>query len=183
VTEEIWSHLPGSSGFLMLQPYPTPSKKKYEGGNIQLIIELIGKIRYLRAENKIDPAKKIPMTIYAHGLLENVEKNKAELIRLARISELTLGEEGVKIPKAASSMVNGMEIFIPMEGLVDTAKEKIRLGKEIQAIENMMKGMKARLDNPGFLKKAPPAVVEKDKATLLENEEKLIKLKAQWAQF
>jgi valyl-tRNA synthetase len=183
VTEEIWSHVPGSSGFLMLQPYPTPSKKKYEGQNIQLIIELIGKIRYLKAENKIDPAKKIPMTIYAHGLLENVEKNQAELVRLARISELTLGEEGVKIPKAANSMVNGMEIFIPMEGLVDTAKEKIRLGKEIQAIEAAMKGMKARLDNLGFLKKAPPAVVEKDRATLLENEEKLVKLKAQWAQF
>ena len=183
VTEEIWGSMPGQSGFLMLQKYPSPSKKKYEGGNIQLLIELIGKIRYLRAENKIDPAKKIPMTIYAHGFLENIEKNKAELIRLARISELTLGEKGEKVQKSAADMVNGMEIFIPMEGMVDTVKEKLRLGKEIQSIENFIKGMKARLDNPGFLKNAPVAVVEKDKANLLENEEKLIKMKAQWAQF
>jgi valyl-tRNA synthetase len=174
--------LPGSSGFLMLQPYPAPTKKKYDGGNIQLLIELVSKIRNLRSENKVEPAKKIPMTIFGHGHFGNLEKNRADLNRLARISELTLAKEGEKVAKAAASMVNGIEIFIPMEGLVDPMKEKARLGREIQAIEGMNKGMKARLDNPGFVKNAPAAVVEKDKATLLQNEEKLAKLKAQWAQ-
>jgi len=189
VTEEIWSHLPvpkaglpESEGFIMQQPYPTPSRKRYSAKDLHVVIELISKIRHLRSENKVDPAKKIPVTLLAHDQLKILKKNEAEILRLGRISELTLKVEGGKIQKAAADIVENIEIFIPLEGMVDTAKEKVRLGKEIQTIEGQTKGLKAKLENPAFVQNAPKEIVEKERARLTENEAKLGKLLAQWGQ-
>jgi len=183
VTEEVWANMPGQKGMLISHTFPIPDKQKYNGSSVGLMIDVITKIRHLRAENKIDPAQKIPVIIYGHNNLKNLKKNESEILRLARVSELKLQEKGEKIKNSATDVINGVEIFIPLGDLVDMTKEKQRLSNEIENLENYLKGLKAKLDNKNFIQNAPPAIVEGEKKKLEESEGKLKKLKEQLAQF
>ena len=183
VTEEVWKNLPGQKGMLISQSYPKPDKKKYNHIPTTRLIDVITKIRYLRSENKIEPVQKIPVAIYAHKNLKDLERNKAEILRLARVSELDLKERGEKLKNSAHDVVNGIEIFVPLKGLVDTKKEKGRLSNEINNLENYLKGLRAKLDNKKFVQNAPKEIVEVEKGKLEEAVRKLEKLKEQLAQF
>ncbi len=190
VTEEIWSYLPslpagrqGQKELLIKQNYPSVSKQDYDDGPTAVTIAAISSIRRMRAESKIEPARKIKVTIYGHKNLEALQRNQEELRRLARISELTLEEKGEKLKNAAADVVSGAEIFIPLEGLVDSEKEKERLSKEIGNLEGYLKGLKAKLGNKKFAANAPKEIVEGEKKKMEEAEEKLTKLQAQLAQF
>jgi valyl-tRNA synthetase len=179
VTEEIWSSIPGQKDMLIGESYPEHDGKKYKADSLQKSIDLISKIRYLRAENKIDPVKKVPAIIYAHKHVKDIEHSKDEILRLARLSDVTIKEKGDKIKSAAGDVVNGIEIFIPLGGLVDTEKEKIRLQKEIEQLTGYTKGLSSKLSNANFVKNAPQAIVEAERARLSEAENKLKKLKEQ----
>ena len=179
VTEEIWSNLPSAEGMLISQPYPAVEDRKYHGIPTARLIDVVTKIRQLRRENKIEPAAKIPVAIYAHEKTNELKRNEEDIIRLARVSELTLQETGDKPEKSATDVVNGMEIFIPLEGLVDTDKEKKRLKKEVSNLESYIKGLSAKLGNDNFVKNAPKEVVKGEKGKLEESEGKLAKLKEQ----
>lgn len=182
-TEEIWSHLPGQNGMLITEKYPEENKEKYNAKTTESIINLITKIRQMRAENKIEPAQKIPITIYGHKHLDGLKRNEEEIIRLARVSELILEKEGKKLEKSAADIIDEIEIFIPLESLVDTEKEKERLQKEIGNLEGYLKGLNAKLGNKKFVDNAPKEIVEAEKKRLEEAEEKVKKLKEQLAQF
>ncbi len=179
VTEQIWSQLPGVDGMLIRADFPTPLEGEFEGGAVELMIEMVSSIRSMRSENKIEAAQKIPVTIYGGSIVENVERNKEDIIRLARISELTLHASGEKMPGAAADVVSGVEIYIPLEGLVDTEKEKERLEKEIANLKKYIAGLSGKLSNENFVKNAPEAVVVGEKEKLAEAEEKLGKMEEQ----
>ena len=179
VTEAIWGEIPGQKGMLINEEYSAPSGKKYDGEGIQNAIGLITSIRQMRGENKIEPAQKIPVTIYGHEAMSDIERNKEDIIRLARISELTLEKSGEKLAGAATDIVNGVEIFIPLGGLVDTEKEKARLEKEIGNLTGYIKGLEAKLGNKKFVDNAPEAIVSAEKAKLEEAKNKIEKMKGQ----
>lgn len=181
VTEAIWSNLPGQSEMLIGQSYPEVAKSNYDDSPTLSTIAVINKIRHLRAESKIEPAQKIAVTLYGHGNTEGLQRNQAEIERLARISELSIQDSGEKLANAATDVVNGIEIFIPLEGLVDTEKEKERLEKEIANVEGYLKGLSAKLGNENFVSNAPKNIVEQEQAKQKEAEEKLEKLKAQFS--
>ncbi|MBN1258801.1 valine--tRNA ligase [Candidatus Peregrinibacteria bacterium] len=178
VTEGIWANLPGQKSMLIGHAYPKTDGKKYGAESIQGLIDVVGKIRHLRAENKIDPAKKIPITVYGHKATDDLARNKADIERLARMSGLTLMEKGAKVANAATDVVNGIEIFIPLSGLVDLDKERERLQKEIANLERYIGGLKRKLDNKQFVANAPQNIVAQEQARLAEAEEKLKKFKS-----
>ncbi len=183
VTEQIWSHLPGQTDMLIGHSYSEPDDRHHDVNSMENIIEVIKKIRSMRSENKINPADKIPVTIYTHDKLNDFEKNKEELIRLARISELTLEVEGQRLSNSAADVVHGIEIFIPLNGLIDPEKEKARLQSEIGKIELYIKGLKSKLSNNKFVDNAPAQVIESERIRLKESEGKLKKLKGQLGSF
>jgi valyl-tRNA synthetase len=176
VTEQIWSELPGASGLLISEPYPEPLKGDFDVDSIELITELISAIRRMRAENKIEPAQKIPVTLYGH---KELEKNKEDIMRLARISELTWEKSGEKLSGAAADVAKDIQIFIPLEGLVDTEKEKARLEKEMQQLEKYVATVSAKLANTNFVQNAPKAVVQGEKSKLAEAEVRMKQMKEQ----
>jgi valyl-tRNA synthetase len=89
--------------------------------------------------------------------------------------EIVVGGED---PSPAGAGVAGsVEIFLPMEGLVDLEKERARLTKELAGIEGWMKGCRAKLGNEKFTANAPDHVVQKQRDLLSENEAKANKLK------
>jgi valyl-tRNA synthetase len=73
--------------------------------------------------------------------------------------------------------VDGEELFVPLEGLIDIGIEQARLKKEIERVESLVKGITGKLKNPSFVEKAPKEVVEKEQEKLQNMSETLIKLK------
>lgn len=180
VTEEIWSHLPGNQGMLISAAWPNRGDvdlSRPGGATIQNIIAVISAIRHLRTENKIDPVKKITAIIHAHTHLEPLQRNQSEILRLARLSELTMVASGDKPKECAAEISNGIEIFIPLSGLVDMTQEKERLKKEITNLENYIAGLSKKLSKEAFVKNARQEIVEQEKARLKEAEERMRKLK------
>ncbi len=178
VTEAIWEQFPGVEGMLIHQPYPEAGEEKSENPALERMIEIVGTLRRLRSESKIAPADKVPATLYAHNHLSELESIAGEIERLARV-ELTLQAEGAAPENAATEVIQGVEIFIPLEGLVDTEKEKARLAKEIAVLEGQIQGLEAKLGNEQFVKNAPAAVVAAEREKLAEAQDRLGKLRGQ----
>ncbi|MFA5076604.1 MAG: valine--tRNA ligase [Patescibacteria group bacterium] len=183
VTEEIWSKLNGKSGgLLMIENWPVADKKLFSEAaekDFDLIREIITTIRNLRAENQVAPAKKIKLIIVAGGA-EKLVQDQSHLIKfLARVEELELVKKAGKIKTAATAVVNGVEIYLPLADLIDLDKEKIRLVGEVQNLEEYLAGLRNKLANNNFLTKAPAELVQEAKDKAIETEEKIKKLKEQ----
>jgi len=176
VTEQVWGELPGTSGLLISESYPKPLAGDFDASSVELVTELISAIRTMRSENKIEPAQKIPVTLYGR---KDLEVNKEEIIRLARISELTWEESGEKLAGAAADIVKEVQIFIPLEGLVDTEKEKVRLNKEIDKLSSYIASLSGKLSNKKFVQNAPKMVVEGEEQKLSEAEARMKQMKEQ----
>jgi len=178
VTEVIWEELK-KKNLLMGEQWPKHQKKfefEKEEKLVGRIFEIISEIRKARADYKVDPGKKIQAVIYSKHAKE-IEKNAEPIKRLARLEELKVEEKGKKIEKSKSIFLTGVEIYLPLSGMVDVEKEKSRLKKSIETLEKDIGALKSKLSNKGFLNNAPREVVEKEQIRLEESLESLKKLK------
>lgn len=142
-----------------------------------MVKNIITAIRNARAENKVEPARKIKAVIYAGKWKELVE-SQAQLIKNLRtgISELEIKVKGEKISGAIYAAVGGMEIYLL--GAVDSEKEKVRLNKEIANLEKIIKALSGKLANKEFIDKAPKEIVKKEKEKLASWQAELKSLKS-----
>ncbi|TSC83756.1 MAG: valyl-tRNA synthetase [Parcubacteria group bacterium Gr01-1014_13] len=166
VTEAIWQEVYGADKTLMVEPWMGVKKANPTAKGFNDIINTITSIRSLRAEYKIEPAKKIGAHVNA-GKKEKLLRNNQEIIKsLARLESL----EFVK---------TGAEVSLDLAGAVDVAKEKPRLEKEIAELKKYTAGLENKLLNKEFVSNAPKEVVEKEKGKLNEAKSKLEKLEEQ----
>jgi len=185
VTETVWQEIYGKDLFLMVQKWPAsaPLGGAMAGkpsSDFGVIKDVITSIRTLRADNKIEPAKKLNAVIGAGGSVGLLEQNSEIIKYLARLEKMEISEKAQK-PADSIGCVSGLlEIFIDTKGVVDLDKEKIRLEKEIAEIKKYIIGLEKKLSNAEFAQNAPPAVVEKEKAKLSEAKEKGEKLLKQF---
>jgi valyl-tRNA synthetase len=185
ITEEIWGFLPGDGGMLIVAPWPVYNEAAHfpaESLRMELIMEIIRSIRNIRAEAEAAPSKKLRAVVLSKGdALEAIKAGESYLKNLANLTEVRFIEDKEQIPEEVmSAVVDGAEIFIPLDDLLDYKAEYQRLEKEKSRLEAERVRLSAKLENPGFVEKAPEAVVaaerEKfDKAgTMLEKiEERL----------
>jgi valyl-tRNA synthetase len=178
VTEAIWSSFERPEmASLIVAEWPKADKnlidKKAEKEFV-FLQEVIVKIRNLRAEQKVEPGKKVDVSIKnSEGLVE-----ASEIIRvLAKVENLTFVSE--KPQSAAGAIVGKTEIYLLLAGLVDIEKEKERLEKEVASIGGYVESLEKKLGNAEFVKNAPQKVVDENKARLAEAREKLAKLEEQ----
>jgi valyl-tRNA synthetase len=149
-----------------------------EKGGFELAKNIILAIRNARAENKVEPARKVEAVIYAGNNLEAVKQSEILIKSLKTgISDLKISENGEKITGAIYAAVGGIEIYLL--GAVDAEKEKARLEKEIANLENFVKALNGKLSNQEFVGKAPEKVVAIEKEKLAKAEMELGKLKEQ----
>ena len=181
VTEAVWREF-NAEDLLLIAPWPKSEKKLIDikvEKDFARLQEIITASRNLRAENKIEPVQKVRLVIKADKKLAALIEAQSEVIKfLARLSELDLIEAG-KVEQAASAVVSGVEIYLPLAGLIDLGKEKNRLAKEVAELEKYLTGLISRLDNKEFVANAPATVVEKEKLKLAESQSKLEKLRHQ----
>jgi valyl-tRNA synthetase len=184
VTEVIWEELKKKS-LLMGEEWPKSQKKfefEREEKLIGRIFEIITEIRKARADYKVDPGKKITAIIYSKHAKE-IEKNAEPIKRLARLEDLKIEQTapvshtGQKpIQNSKSIFLTGVEIYLPLAGMVDIEKEKSRLKKSIETLEKDIQVLQSKLNNKGFINNAPREVVEKEQTRLEESLEALKKL-------
>jgi len=191
ITQEIWSVLPRPAGDDRSDDIATLAfPEKREGclnpeavKQIELFMGVVSGTRNIRTELLIDPARKLDLLIKTVSDEDKavLEANIKLIQTLARIETVTIGPD-VEAPKASgAAVVQGNELSVPLEGVVDFESELARLDKNIGKIEKTMKGVAGKLKNPGFVNNAPEAVVAKEKEKLAEMEEeknKLSELKA-----
>ncbi|GHU50268.1 valine--tRNA ligase [Clostridia bacterium] len=152
---------------------------------IEKSMEVIRSIRNIRAENDAAPSKKLTAIIVAHGdeleALMAVETHIKSLAGLSSLSYLDRDVENAAIAavsgsEIATGVISGAEILIPLDDLLDYKAEFERLNKEKTRIEGEIVRLGAKLENEGFLSKAPEAVVQTEKGRLADYEAKLSKL-------
>lgn len=182
ITEEIWQQLPREGKSIMTAPYPVfdPAMVDKEAENkLGLIMKTITGIRNIRGEMDIKPSLKFNVLVKtADQEKEKIIKNNLQYImELARVEELTIGPSVAKPPASAAAVLQGMEIIVPLEGLMDFAEEKKRVEKVLKKIEKDIAFLEKKLSNPNFVDKAPAEVIEKDRQkqkTLTEKRAKLL---------
>jgi len=106
-----------------------------------------------------------------------VEALSDQIRALARVENLTLTHDGARPQVAASAIVRGAEVFLPLEGLVDLTEERARLAREADKLLRDLENSRKKLRNQDFLAKARPEIVDRERLHLAELEENLDKLK------
>ncbi|MDP2929180.1 MAG: class I tRNA ligase family protein, partial [Candidatus Omnitrophota bacterium] len=185
ITEEIWQKLPrkkdATGDSIMIQPWPHTQKDMISSEpeiSMKCIIGIITAIRNIRAAWNIEPKREMSALINTHEkrdelfLNENIDMIK----RLSRLSDLRVGSLA-KPKNSATSVIESLEVYVPLEGLIDFEKEKARLKKEEARLTVEIKSISARLKDKNFISKAPEEVVEKQKVRKTEVELQVKKLK------
>lgn len=177
VTEEIWSAVSDSEVPCILSVFPQYDEKltfDAEEKQFEKIIAAIRGIRNRRAEMNVPPSKKAALHIEtADGAV--FEQGKLFFERLASAASVEIADK-IDMPDAVTVVTDSARIFIPMDELVDKEKELARLTKEKAAVQKDIDFSSNKLNNQGFVAKAPAAQVEAEKAKLAKAQEKMAKI-------
>ena len=180
VSEEIWQALPHDGECLATAAWPKAKKAWFDADaerEVSFLREIVVAVRNLRAEAGLAPGKRVPVSVRGTpAQLELVERLSGQIAPLARIDQLTVARDGSRPAVAASAVVQGAEVFLPLEGLVDLDEERARLTREADKLLQDLEGVKKKLRNQDFLTKARPEIVEREKVRLAQLEETLEKL-------
>jgi valyl-tRNA synthetase len=178
ITEGIWQHLPHKGETIMLQQWPQVEEgliNPETEEEMALIMEVIKAVRNMRAEMNVPPSKKADVIIAANNNrnLRALQDGMAYLYNLGQASEIDLCLQLAEKPEQAlTAITRGIEVFMPMKGLVDIDRELARLNKELAELDKELARVNGKLGNDGFLAKAPADVIEKEKAKQREFREK-----------
>lgn len=169
ITEEIWQCLPHEGGSIMVSSWPKYQEdlidQDAEAG-MSAIMDVIKAIRNMRAEVNAAPGRKVPAILLVDADFKKVlETNAAYIKLLATVDELTIEDNNNsnKPQNAMTTVVNGIEVYLPLKGLIDVEKENARLKKELETLSKEIKRIEGKLGNAGFLAKAPAEVIAKEK--------------------
>ena len=179
ITEEIWQHIPHEGDSIIVASWPveqtTLTDKKAEL-NMEIVMETIKAIRNMRAEVNVAPGRKSEaiLQLASAELVQLFELNASYVKTLAAVEPLNVSLTTPEKPEnAMAAVVSGVEIYMPLKGLIDVDKETARLNKELLTLDKELARVSGKLSNEGFVAKAPPDVIEKEKAKQQEFEEKV----------
>lgn len=186
ITEEIYQCLPHEAESIMISKWPVADESlvdpEAERG-MNAIMDSIKAIRNMRAEVNANPGKKIPaIMLVSEDLREVVANNDSYIKLLGGIDNLELRPlNGEKPENAMAAVVTGIEVYLPLAGLIDVEKETQRLSKELAAMEKDLQRAGGKLNNAGFLAKAPEDVIAKERAKYEELSGKIEAVKKRMA--
>jgi valyl-tRNA synthetase len=183
VTEELWQRLPRAEGdpaALMVASWPGGEGRWLDPAaetEMEALQEVIGAVRNLRAEYGVPPGARVRLRLSggepaARAVLAASGRALHDLARVEALEEG--GADGAV--GAHAVLRSGIELFLPLEGVLDLGRERERLRGELERVERLEQGTRGRLGNAGFVERAPAEVVEKEReklASLSEQREKL----------
>jgi len=173
ITEAIWQRvapIAGRSGAtIMREPYPVPDSKRIDRRSLEDIDWVKGfvlAVRRVRGEQNIQPGVRVPI------LLQNASQSDRSMLAdyrnyldgLAGLESVSVLEKGDVEPKCAAGLLGSMKILIPLAGLIDTDAEAARLAREIEKHVKDLGRSEQKLSNANFVDRAPPEIVDKERA-------------------
>ncbi len=182
ITEEIWQTLPHDGESIMVSPWPVYDESYVfaaDEENMEHIMTAVRAVRNRRAEMNVPPSKKARLDIVTKDV-ELFSDSAKYFRRLASASELQVSdnEEVFNLDGSVSVVTDVATIYLPMAELVDFEAERKRLNKELEEVEKKLSQINGKLNNQGFLAKAPANVIEEQKANQIKLNEKAVLLKA-----
>ncbi len=178
VTEELWQQTAKRGQWLIASDWPA-----YKGlgdaaadAEMEWVIRFVSEVRSVRAEMNVPAGAKIGCVLVSANsdTRRRADAWENEIMRLARLSSITFEDS---VPKASAQIVlNEATVALPLEGVIDFAAEKVRLVKELEKIAKDTAAIDGRLNNPGFVAKAPPDVLEESRERKAELESRKAKV-------
>ena len=184
ITEEIWSAIDDGDVPVMLSDYPVFDEKLVftaEEEAFEKIIDAIKAVRNRRSEMNVVPSVKAKLYIET----ADADIFKSGIIFFEKLASASSVEIGASfdVPDSVTAITHSARIFIPLDDLVDKEKELARLAKEKAAVQKDIDFSQGKLNNPGFMAKAPEKQVEAEKAKLAKALDKMAKIEQSIAAF
>ncbi len=168
ITEEIWQSLPRAEGdpaSIVVARYPTADPAERDPAaeeEIGRVVGVVRAIRNIRAEMNLPPAKALDVALAFHDdtARAHLQRNERMLTALARVSTPRYLGAGERVKGAATALVDGVEVLVPLAGLVDLEEEAKRLVREIGKVQGELAGVERKLGDEKFRARAPEEIVE-----------------------
>ncbi len=194
-TEEVWAELgkitpnrglranaPKAGDFLILESWPIVAEELRNTeieNSMNRVQNVVRAIRNIRAKFNIPHNDKVPAVISAANIefVESIESCVDQICLQAVAENIQLGVNLAKPELAAAEILEGAQVFVPLSEFMDVEFEKVRVAKELAVKEKSLTALKSKLHNEGFISKAPPEVVEREKARKLELTRQIQELK------
>ena len=198
ITEELWQHLnelvPERGVFAARRaeesvvraawPKSTwfPRDAEAEGA-MPLATDLVRAVRNIRSKLGLGERTEVDAIVTGEnaGALEVIRRHEHFIKDLGRVKNLTAGTGLSKPPACASEVVSGLDVYVPLAGLIDVGEEKARLSARIEKVEKGLKGAEAKLSNASFVERAPAEIVERERERRAELAAEVDKLRSNLA--
>ncbi len=188
ITEELWQRVAPALGnnddTIMRQAYPQPEPGRIDraaSAEIDWVKAFVMGARRIRAEYDIAPSRRLK-TLLANGNdtdRRRLEAHREWLTSLARLDEIVWLEDEAAAPEAAMALVGEAKVLIPLSGLIDKQAEMQRIDRELAQHGKTADRSRSKLENPGFVDKAPQPIIEKERSKLHEAEHAIAQLQVQ----
>jgi valyl-tRNA synthetase len=179
ITEKIYQELPTHTESIMTAQFPTvvgAFEFRQDAELLELVKELIVKIRNIRAEYGVIPSKRIKIKLRAKTV--GVEKLAVYIEKLAGVEQIDFVDSLPAESKVVTAVLPVADVSIPLGDLVDKDKEVLRLNKEIAKVTEEIARANSKLNNAGFVDKAPAALIDAERAKLAKWQQLLAELTA-----
>ena len=169
ITDEIYRSLPGTQGSIMVQDFPRYNSKlsyKKESTAFEGIMDIIKSVRAVKTETGCAPSKKVTLYVMAANR-RMISANADSILKLGGAAEIKfVASKEEAGEKPVTKVLTNCTLFIPMGELVDLEKEKERLEKELERVTGEIRRADGKLNNQGFLSKAPKSLVDSEREKL-----------------
>ncbi len=168
ITEELYQALPGTDGSIMTAPYPEVNEALISSEvekEATLIMTVTSGVRNIRSEMQIHPGKTLSVVVICPDQVKRrtIAGHEHTIKELARVDDLDLLPEGTAPKGSASYIAEDIEIFVPLEGLIDVTAELAKIDREKGKIDKQLRQARGKLGNEKFLANAPKDVIAKEK--------------------
>ncbi len=178
ITEEIWQRLPHKGRSIMVSDWPIYDEKFFDKraeNAMNKVQELVRVVRNLKAEMNIPINKRTDIIINVVSDEEALSLIKESLsyLELAKVGDAKITYKNAERPKLSSiGVTKDAEIYMPLEGLIDIERERERLKKDLVKVEKELERTSKKLNNPNFVNRAKPEIVEKERGIYRELNDK-----------
>lgn len=190
-TEQIYQEMPGvkESEYLMMAAWPDAEKlaayiDPAAERALAIVTQSVSGIRSIRARYGISPKTKLDMVVKAQSneAVKLFKEQQDLIVALGNVEVIEVSETAEKPAESTMRLADDVETYVILSGLVDFAAEQARLEKELGKLEKDRVKFDKKLSNPGFLAKAAPEIIEKDRAKLADITDRMDRLQAELAE-
>ena len=181
ITEDLWQRIPHRGETIALAPYPTHEESLVDEdaeSEVALLMEIVVRVRNIRAELNIDPGRRLPLLLHPHDAraARVVAANTSMIATLGRLESVREASDLSAAGPAARAVAPGVDLAVPLAGILDPGAERRRLAREVDKLSKESEGHARKLSNEDFLSKARPEIVDKARRIHEELQEKIERL-------